>query len=268
MRTEKINILDEIVEHKRREVEIQKEKVPFETFVPDIGQSTRDFKSAITRQGKDNRLMLIAELKFASPSSGKIRDAGKEEMSRILGFYDEYASAISVLTDEKYFGGKLEYIKDVSSSTKIPILRKDFIVDEYQIMESRYHGADAVLLIVSVLGEEKLGQFIKMAKSFGMDALVEVHDEEDLDIALRVGADIVGINNRNLKTMNVDVGNTIKLSSKIPDDVVVVSESGIKTKEDILSLKLLNVDAVLVGTAIMTGDVLVKLKEFTGALDD
>ncbi|MFH1431936.1 MAG: indole-3-glycerol phosphate synthase TrpC [archaeon] len=264
MQAEKKSILDEIVEHKTLEVEAQKKKVPFETFILNIGRSTRDFRKAILRPGKEDAIRLIAELKFASPASGKIRDASKDEIVRITKLYNKYASAISVLTDEKYFGGSVLNLRDAARISSVPILRKDFIVDKYQIVEARYYGADAILLIASVLGEQKLKSFMGAAKGLGMACLVEVHDKGDLDVAIRAGADIIGINNRDLKTMDVDVKNTLELSGQIPDNVVVVSESGIRTKEDVERLREANVDAVLVGTAIMEGDVEDKLKELIG----
>jgi len=262
------DIIHEIIENKRKEVEQRKVEIPLGSFVGGIKKGDGRFKQAVIRDGTPLP-KLIAELKFASPSSGRIRDAGDDEvlriLGRILGLYDKYASAVSVLTDKVYFGGSLGYLSLAKENTGLPVLRKDFIIDEYQIYESRYCGADAVLLIVSVLDEVKLKSFIKIAKGLGMDCLVEVHDKNELDVAIRSGADIIGINNRDLKTMTTDLGTTIELSKHLPSGVVVVSESGVKTKEDIVFLQEANIDAVLVGTAIMDGDIEEKLKELSGA---
>ena len=258
------DVISEIIENKRREVEARRAEIPLGSFVGGIKKGDGRFKQAVIRDGTSFP-KLIAELKFASPSSGMIRDAGDDEVLRILGLYDKYASAVSVLTDEKYFGGSLGYLSVAKENTGLAVLRKDFIIDEYQIYESRYHGADAVLLIVSVLDGARLKTFIKIAKGLGMDCLVEVHDESELDAAISCGADIIGINNRDMKTMTTDLGTTLRLSKHVPSGVVVVSESGISTKDDLVFLQGANVDAVLVGTAIMGGDVEEKLKELCGA---
>ena len=258
------DVISEIIENKRKEVDARRVEIPLGSFVGGIKKGDGRFRQAVIRDG-GLFPKLIAELKFASPSSGRIRDAGDDEVLRILGLYDKYASAVSVLTDEKYFGGSFRYLSSAKENTGLPVLRKDFIIDEYQIYESRYYGADAVLLIVSVLDESMLKSFIKIAKGLGMDCLVEVHDKDDLDVAIRSGADIIGINNRDLKTMTTDLNTTIELSEHVPSGVVVVSESGVKTKEDVVFLQKANIDAVLVGTAIMGGDIEEKLKELSGA---
>ena len=258
------DIIHEIIENKRKEVDARKVEIPLGSFVGGIKKGDGWFKQAVIRDGTPLP-KLIAELKFASPSSGRIRDVSDDEVLRILGLYDKYASAVSVLTDKVYFGGSLGYLSVAKENTGLPVLRKDFIIDEYQIYESRYYGADAVLLIVSVLDEVKLKSFIKIAKGLGMDCLVEVHDKNDLDVAIRSGADIIGINNRDLATMTTDLGTTVELSKHLPSGVVVVSESGVKTKEDIVFLQEANIDAVLVGTAIMEGDIEEKLKELSDA---
>ncbi len=258
------NVISEIIENKRREVEARRVEIPLGSFVGGIKKGDGRFKQAVIRDGTSFP-KLICELKFASPSSGRIRDASDDEVLRILGLYDKYAGAVSVLTDEKYFGGSLGYLSLAKENTGLAVLRKDFIIDEYQIYESRYYGADAVLLIVSVLDETKLKSFINIAKGLGMDCLVEVHDESELDAAIRSGGDIIGINNRDFATMTTDMNTTLELSKHVPSGVVVVSESGVRSKEDIVFLQEANIDAVLVGTAIMEGDVEEKLKELCGA---
>ena len=236
-----------------------------ETIYNTVQKSTKKFRQAITKKDSGNFPKLIAELKFASPSSGKIRNATSGDVLRITKLYSRYANAISVLTDKKYFTGDPEYLKIAGKNTDLPVLRKDFIIDKYQIYESRHYGADAILLIASVLGEQNLKGFIKTAKDLGMDCLVEVHDKKDLTIALNANAEIIGINNRNLETMTTDLNTTIKLSKHIPKNTIIVSESTIKTKQDIEFLQPAGIDAILVGTAIMKSDIEQKLKELAGA---
>lgn len=264
MQTETTNILKNIIDNKKKELELRKKEMPLESFARSIKKSTKKFGHAITKKDSGNFPKLIAELKFASPSSGKIRKATSSEVLRITNLYSRYAGAISVLTDKKYFRGDPEYLK-IAGNTNLPILRKDFIIDKYQIYESRHYGADAVLLIASVLGEKNLKDFIKTAKDLGMDCLVEVHDKKDLNIALNANAEIIGINNRNLETMTTDLNTTIELSKHIPKNTTIVSESAIKTKQDIEYLEPADIDAILVGTAIMKSDIEQKLKELTGA---
>ncbi len=259
MRTD---IISEIIENKKKEVEQRRVDIPLVSFIGGIKKSDGRFRQAVIRDGTPSP-KLIAELKFASPTSGRIRDASDDEVLRILELYDKHASAVSVLTDDVYFSGSLKYLSLAKENTSLPVLRKDFIIDEYQIYESRYHGADAVLLIVSILDETTLKTFINIAKGLGMDCLVEAHDRDDLDIAIRSGADIIGINNRDLKTMTINLNTTVELSKHIPSGVVIVSESGIMAKGDIVFLQKADIDAVLVGTTIMKGDIEEKLKELS-----
>jgi len=164
------------------------------------------------------------------------------------------ASAISVLTDERFFEGRLEYIARIKESVSLPVLRKDFIIDEYQIYESLVAGADAVLLIADILSANELVGFYNLAASLGLDAMVEVHNEEDVEKALAAGAPVIGINNRDLHTFRVDLGVTQKLVRLIPQNKVKVSESGIKSYEDVMFLKSLGVNAVLIGEAFMEAE--------------
>jgi len=205
------------------------------------------FRDAIS--GKD-RVSLIAEIKNASPSEGVICD--DVDHCEIASVY-EYsgASAISVVTEEKFFGGSLDMLREVRFATKLPILRKDFIIDQLQIYESKIAGADAILLIAAILDDEQLRCFREIAEGLGMDVLCEVHDACELERSLRSGARIIGINNRDLKTFSVDIETTLSLM--VPDDVVLVSESGIRDAIDVRRLKG-TVDAVLVGTAILKAD--------------
>lgn len=212
-----------------------------------LARSERDFKKAISERG----VSLIAEIKKASPSEGEIV-RGKFEPGKIAQIYEgEGAKAISVLTDEEYFDGSFDYLREAKEATfDVPILCKDFIMHEYQIFKAREAGADAVLLIVSILTPAQIKKFLKVAQSLGMDCLVEVHDEAELDIALKAGAEIIGINNRNLQNFSVDLGVTNRLVKKIPAGKIIVSESGINSGEDVKRLDK-RVNAILVGTAIM-----------------
>ena len=236
-----MSILNEIVENKKVEIENAKRKVPLEEIQRGLVKSDRDFFESL--KGKNN---IIAEIKFKSPSSGELEN--KRSIQEIIKVYDKYAAAISVLTDEKYFAGKLEYIKEVKQYTKLPILRKDFIIDEYQIYEARKYGADAILLITSVLSKGEIDEMLGIAKRLGMDCLVETQTEKEIDMVLQTKAKIIGINNRNLKNFEVNLETTNKLKQKIPNDRLVVSESGIFTKKDIDKV---DCNAALIGTALM-----------------
>jgi len=214
-----------------------------------LSKSERSFKNALVGDGS---VRVIAEIKFASPSEGKIREGNVVE--EIAKAYEEAgAAAISVLTDSQFFGGSFENLRRASEASELPILCKEFIVDEYQIKMARNFGADAVLLIAKLLDTEKLKKFIAVASELGMDSLVEVHDEKELESALAAGAEIIGINNRNLENFKIDLGTTNRLAEKIPDSKVVVSESGINSKSDIEKLGK-KVNAVLVGTLLMKSD--------------
>ncbi len=221
----------------------------------------RDFSKAISKDG----INLIAEIKFASPSAGKIRDdMGAVEIAKI---YDqEGVSAISVLTEKRFFKGDIGLIPEVKRAVSIPILRKDFILDPIQIEEAKAYGADAVLLISRILSYESLRDLIRLSKEMDLSALVEVHDEEGIKKAIDSGAEIIGINNRDLSTFHVDINTTIRLLPHIPEGFVIVSESGIEKREDIELLeKTGRVNAVLVGTSIMKSkDIRKKIRELSG----
>ncbi|PIU82847.1 MAG: indole-3-glycerol phosphate synthase [Elusimicrobia bacterium CG06_land_8_20_14_3_00_38_11] len=244
-----MNILDEIVEYKKLELARKKERLPISKIWSDIEKmpATRNFKSAIS---KPNRINLIAEIKRASPSAGEIVENFNVE--KIAKQYEEaHSDAISVLTETKYFQGDIFHIDLVRQISELPILRKDFIVDEYQIYESRYFGADAVLLIAAILDIEKIKKFLKIASELNLSAIVEIHNEEELKIALNTDAKIVGINNRNLSDLTVDINTTLNLREKIPGDKIIISESGIKTSQDIEKLKNIGINAVLIGEHFM-----------------
>ena len=191
-------MLSKIIENKRKEVEMAKKEMPLDSFKPKIQKSSRNFRKAISK----NKLNLIAEIKRSSPSQNKINS--KIDLKSIVKIYSKYADAISVLTDKKFFDGSLEDLQIAGRLTLLPILRKDFIIDEYQIYEARYFGADAILLIASVLSLDEINNFIGVAKPLGMDCLVEVHNKNELGKVLISKAEIIGINNRNLDTLEID----------------------------------------------------------------
>jgi len=224
----------------------------------------RAFGAALARVGE--KVAFIAEVKKASPSAGVIAQTF-DPVSIAKNYKRADADAISVLTDEKFFQGKLAHLVDVRRAVSLPLLRKDFILDEIQIAESAANGADAILLIVAALEQKQLAvgrvrvaaatglvDLLKAAAKYQLDALVEVHSREELDRALEAGAKIIGINNRDLTTFDVDLSVTEKLCRHVPDEVVLVSESGIKTAEDVARMQACGVDAILIGEALMRGE--------------
>ncbi len=257
-----MNILEKIVSCKRRGVAEKKEKIPLAKLRDRINKlpPTRNFKAAISRPGRIN---LICEIKRASPSSGIIcKDFHPREIAR--SYEKNGAAAISVLTEEKYFQGDILHLFSVKQSVKIPVLRKDFIIDEYQLYESRAFGADALLLIASLLDVEELVQFMNTSRSLGIETLVEVHCEEDLEKVLAMPAGIIGINNRNLEDFTIDLSVTKELRKKIPREKVVVSESGIKTRDEVLLLKSTGINAILIGQVLLESeDIGEKMKELS-----
>ena len=253
-------MISRIIEDKRRVVEEAKRRTSKEELIKDIRSVSvnSSFKKNISRP---HHINLIAEIKKASPSSGIIR--GDFNPTKIAMTYQAHgASAISVLTDERFFEGKLEHLKTVKEAVSLPVLRKDFIIDEYQIYESVAAGADAILLIADLLSGSEMTGFYQLARSLGLDVLLEVHNEEDMDKAIAAGGDIIGINNRDLHTFKVDLTVTQKLVRLVPMHKIKVSESGIKTYEDVMFLKSLGINAVLIGTAFMEApDIASKMRE-------
>ncbi|MFC1904194.1 indole-3-glycerol phosphate synthase TrpC [Chloroflexota bacterium] len=255
-------ILDRIVGDKKVELEAKKLSLPLEELqkVMTVQLPPLDFALALRGDG----IKLIAEVKKASPSRGVIsHDFRPEEIART--YVDNGAEAISVLTDFKYFQGSLDYLRDIRKalgSKQLPLLRKDFILDPYQVYESRAYGADSLLLIVAVLAPDELKALLSLSHELGMECLVEVHNEAELEIALESEARIIGINNRDLTTFNVDITTTERLRPLIPPDRIVISESGIKDRSDMVRLKQWGVDAVLIGETLMSApDIEAKMKE-------
>lgn len=256
-------ILDDIIANKKEELAETKRRHPFGDIKARAAGAgpVRGFEKALLA---GTGIRLIAEVKKASPSKGVIRQ--DFDPIAIAGTYEKSgASCISVLTEQKFFQGKLEYLVEIRKTVGLPLLRKDFIVDEYQIHEARAAGADAILLIAASLEKSQLQDYIGTAKQLGLDVLVESHTYRELDKSLLAGAMLVGINNRDLTTFTVSLQTTLDLVKDIPDDRTIVSESGIKTREDVMKLQQAGVDAILVGESLMREkDVEKKVKELLG----
>lgn len=257
-------ILDKIIDKKLEKLKINKS----DTSLADLKLKTEsmDRKTTFAFENSlhnNDGVSIIAEIKKASPSKGLISEEFKYlEYAEI---YNKNADAISVLTEEDFFLGSGKYLTEVKGKVDIPVLRKDFIIDEYQIYEAKLLKADAILLICRILEEKKLKEFIDTAYGLGLECLVEVHNEDDVKKALNAGSRIIGVNNRDLETFTVDLKNTEKMISLMPDDIVKVSESGINTYEDMKYLEGIGVDAVLIGEAIMkSGDMEGKFNELRG----
>jgi indole-3-glycerol phosphate synthase len=253
-----MTILDTIVDEKRREVaRLPQERPSLEEMQSAMKRrgGVRDFLSAL-RQPRAGRLALIAEVKKASPSAGIIRP-DFDPVRIALEYEAAGASCLSVLTDEKFFQGSLQYLKAIREAVSIPLLRKDFIVDERQILEAIHWGADAILLIVAILTDQQLLQFQSDARAAGLAALVEVHDEHELERALAAGAELIGVNNRDLKTFKVDLATTEHLAARLhaaagkSNPPLLVAESGIHTRADVERLARCGAHAILVGESLM-----------------
>lgn len=243
------DFLTTILAHKHRILAAQKDV--YATLRKKAAAAPKDtaelFKKNISRPGQIN---LIAEIKKASPSAGVIRkDFNVEEIAQIYAAHK--AAAISVLTEDKYFLGKPEDILTVTKRVNLPVLAKDFIISDGQIYEAKANGAAAVLLIIAILGDSELNGLLNIAREFGLDCLVEVHDEKELDRAMKAGAEVIGVNNRDLKTLDVNFKTSERLIPRIPRDKVIVAESGLRTHDDIRRVKDLGAHAVLIGETFM-----------------
>jgi len=255
--------LEVILAEKRKEVDRLKKRGLSTTRDNDI-PPIRDFKAAISLLGRTG---LIAEIKFASPSAGVIRE--KTDPLSIARIYEEAgAAAVSLLTDERFFGGELGQLPRLKRGISLPILRKDFIIDEVQVKESFLYGADAVLLIARILSRQQLKELLVICRELGLASLTEVHDRHDLEKAIDCGADIIGINNRDLDTFDVDPRVTLELAPLVPERCIAVSESGISSREDIRLFRKYGVRAVLTGTSLMqSDDIKMKAQELVQAGD-
>ncbi|MCR5205838.1 MAG: indole-3-glycerol phosphate synthase TrpC [Lachnospiraceae bacterium] len=247
-----MNILEEIAAYAKLRVEEAKKQISTEELKEKAFSMPKGdfaFEKALSKQG----LSFICECKKASPSKGLIA-----ENFPYLEIAKEYeaagADAISVLTEPKWFLGKNEYLKEIAVSVDIPIIRKDFTIDEYMIYEAKILGASAVLLIVSILSREQIKDYIKICDELGLSALVECHDAAEIKIAAEAGARIIGVNNRNLKDFSVDIELSKALRKSVPEGIIFVSESGVKTAEDIANVRKMGADAVLVGEALMRAE--------------
>lgn len=257
--------LDKIIDYKREELKARKEKIPYGALKMQLQHiqnmsGSKDFKGALTGNG----IKVIAEIKKASPSKGVIRE-NFDHLDIAESYEKGGAAALSVLTDSHFFQGDIEYLSQVRHVVGLPLLRKDFIIDEYQVVEAKVYRADAILLIATVLSEEELKFLYQLSCSLDLDVLMEVHDMKDLKKALNVGAEIIGINNRDLKEFNTDINTTVELAREIPDDKIIVSESGINTRADVDMLIKGGADAFLIGEAFMREpDPGAKLRELIG----
>jgi indole-3-glycerol phosphate synthase len=261
-----VNVLERIVESTRRDVDRRRREVSLADLEARVesGREDRPFSEALVRPG----ISLIAEHKRASPSAGTIRQGA--EVSEIVCAYENGgADALSILTEGRHFAGALDDLREAKRVTQLPVLRKDFIVDPYQVVESAVVGADAILLIVAALELRELAELFSIARDLDLDVLVEVHDEEELEQALEIDADMLGINNRDLTDFSVDVRRTYELLNDVPTGKIVVSESGIHSRDQLDELERVGVDAVLVGEVLMRADdVETAVRELVGHAED
>ena len=248
-----IVMLDEIVAKTKERIIEEKKNMSLDEIKDEVSklETSQDFpfKEAL----KDPQIAIISEVKRASPSKGIISE-DFDHVNIAKEYESAGASAISVLTEPYFFKGSDDYLKEIADNVSIPILRKDFVIDEYMIWQAKLLGASAVLLIVSILSIVELKSYLDLAHKLGLSAIVEVHDADEIRTAMIVGAEIIGVNNRNLKDFTVDIENSIGLRRCVSGDVIFISESGIKTPEDIRRLKENDVDAVLIGETLMKSD--------------
>ena len=247
-----MNILDEIVANTKAKVSIAKEKVSLDDLVSTI-HSNKIVKSKFKASLKDKDQAIIAEIKKASPSAGIISE-NFDPVTKAQEYEAFGASALSILTEEDYFLGSTQYLKDVKKISKLPILRKDFIVDIYQIYESKLIGSDCILLIASILSDEELNDFTQLADTLGLDYIIEVHNEDELKRVQDFSEAIIGVNNRDLKSFTVDIENSIRLKQLFNQDNLFVAESGIKGQSDINKLLQNGINIFLIGESLMKGD--------------
>ncbi len=246
VRASELSILDQIVVRKRAELLLDQARTPLEQLEKRVRGERRGFRRALERSAP----AMIAEIKRASPSRGLIAEYF-EPATLARGYQIGGAAALSVLTDPQFFQGSLSHLEQAHGATQLPILRKDFTLDRYHVWQAAAHGADAVLLIVGILPQPELTALLNQTRDLGMDALVEVHDRTELDRALQAGADLVGVNNRNLQTFEVSLETSLRLAEHIPPQVLAVSESGIRTADDIRRLIPAGYRAFLIGESLM-----------------
>jgi len=256
------NILNKICENKKIELEKTKQRCSFSSLEKILqNKNNRNFKELIINSQDKKNNNIIAEIKKASPSAGIII---KDYFPEIIAadYEKSGVGAISILTETNFFYGNLDHLSLINKKTNLPLLRKDFIIDPYQILESKVYRADAILLIVSILSDNQIKDFINVAKQYGLDCLIETHTEEDLNRAIKIGYPIIGINNRNLKNLSVNINNTLNLIKKIPKEFIVVAESGIKSKTDIDKYNDVDIFNFLIGESILkSSNINVKIRE-------
>jgi len=254
-------MLNELVQHTRKRWQDVDRQALTEKFTR-MMESVRAPRSLIREIQKDQILSFLFEIKRKSPSKGEMNPAINPVRQASL-YQKYYAAGISVITEEKHFGGSLDDLSTVSATVDIPVLRKDFVIDELQVLEARAHGADVILLMVKLLGEET-ANYLRHCTKYGLEAIVEIQSEDELEVARTAGAKIIGINNRNLDTLEIDLDTTARLLPKIPAGHIVISESGITDRRSVDSMRVLGVDAVLIGSVLSLAEsVEAKLEELT-----
>ncbi len=260
------NVLDDIVAHKLTEIAAAKLRTPSEALQARLENAppVRDFLAALRAAAERIGIGMIAEVKKASPSAGLIRtNFDPVEIAKI--YEANGAACISCLTDEKYFQGRLEYLTAIKQAVSLPVLRKDFIVDRYQVLEARAAGADAILLIAECLDNCRLRDLYFYASELGMECLIELYEPENLDRVLKLQAPLIGVNNRNLKTMVTDLDHTIRLAPRIVPEALLVSESGIRSRTDVDRLQAAGCRAILVGESLMrSADIAASVRTLMG----
>jgi len=249
------NILQEIVKYKKVEIEESKKLISKESLEKEIKSAphSKSFLGELVKKNEEGKAGIIAEVKKASPSKGVIRE-NFNHLQIARDYEKGGAACLSILTDNPSFQGSSQYLKDIRGITNLPILRKDFMIDVYQVYESRSWGADCILMIMKILDNKDLSKLVSVSKDLGMDILFEINSQEELERLLPFNPKMIGINNRNLENFETDIKNSIKIKKNIPDDILVISESGINNTEDIIHLGDHNINNFLIGESLMRSD--------------
>ena len=249
------NILQEIVKYKKVEIEESKKLISKESLEKEIKSAphSKSFLGELVKKNEEGKAGIIAEVKKASPSKGVIRE-NFNHLQIARDYEKGGAACLSILTDNPSFQGSSQYLKDIRGITNLPILRKDFMIDVYQVYESRSWGADCILMIMKILDNKDLSNLVSVSKDLGMDILFEINSQEELERLLPFNPKMIGINNRNLENFETDIKNSIKIKKNIPDDILVISESGINNTEDIIHLGDHNINNFLIGESLMRSD--------------
>ncbi|MDA9034596.1 indole-3-glycerol phosphate synthase TrpC [Hyphomicrobiales bacterium] len=249
------NILQEIVKYKKVEIEESKKLISKESLEKEIKSAphSKSFLGELVKKNEEGKAGIIAEVKKASPSKGVIRE-NFNHLQIARDYEKGGAACLSILTDNPSFHGSSQYLKDIRGITNLPILRKDFMIDVYQVYESRSWGVDCILMIMKILDNKDLSKLVSVSKDLGMDILFEINSQEELERLLPFNPKMIGINNRNLENFETDIKNSIKIKKNIPDDILVISESGINNTEDIIHLGDHNINNFLIGESLMRSD--------------